>query len=96
VADEVSTGELARRLDSIDRHLRDLAGKAVSIDLYNTEQRAWERRFGEMEGDIRDLRARLDERDKSSGANIRQAIYAGLIPTVLFLVTILLQLKGGK
>lgn len=91
MADEVSTGELARRLDEIQRLLQGLVSRAE----YTADQRHAEHRFTEMEADIRDLQRRLDEREKTSGANVRQAIYAGLIPTCLFLVTILLQLKGG-
>jgi hypothetical protein len=92
VADEVSTGELARRLDSITLLLQ----KLVSREEYTADQRLAEHRFTEIEADIRALSGRLDRREESTGTNIRQAIYAGLLPSILFLVGILLQLKGGK
>jgi hypothetical protein len=103
VADEVSTGEHARRLDEI----RHIVQRLPTREEFTGEQRLTERRFTEIErdvaelvrrvdGDVKDLRARMDERDKASSSNVRQAIYAGLIPSALFLITILLQLKGGQ
>jgi hypothetical protein len=92
VADEVSTGELARRLDSITTLLQ----KLVSREEYSSDQRHAERRFTEIEADLKDLQRRMDERDKTSSSNVRQAIYAGLLPSALFLITVLLQLKGGQ
>lgn len=102
MADDISTGEIVRRLD----RLETLLLKLVSVDIYTRDQREIERRLTELERDLADkrkdhaedvkeLRAQIAERDKTSGSNVRQAIYAGLIPTCLFLVTILLQLKGG-
>ena len=102
MADDVSPGEIVRRLDRLEVILL----RQVSADVYNRDQRETDRRLTELERDlgeeverrrqdIKDLRARMDEREKTSGANIRQAIYAGLIPSVLILIGILLQLKGG-
>lgn len=91
MADEIQLGEVVRRLDRMETILLRL----VSADVYNRDQREVERRFTEIEGDLKDLRDQLRDRDKTGGANIRQAVYAGLVPTALFLVTILLQLKGG-
>lgn len=105
--DEPSLGEVVRRLDRMEVLLQDLTLRLVSADVYTRDQREIGRRLTELERDladrrrehaedVKDLRARIDDRDKTSGTNVRQAIYAGLIPAVLFLVTILLQLKGGK
>lgn len=107
MADEVSTGEIVRRLDRLEVLLQDLSLRLVSADVYNRDQREIERRLTELEhdlaarrrehaDDVKDLRTQITDRDKSSGSNVRQAIYAGLIPACLFLVTILLQLKGGR
>lgn len=91
MADEISTGELARRLDEILRNVQRLPTR----EEFTSEQRLTEHRFTEIENDIKELQRRIEDREKTGGANVRQAIYAGLIPTALFLVTILLQLKGG-
>jgi hypothetical protein len=98
VADDFSMGELVRRLDRLEQLLL----KVVSQDVYDTEQRAVERRFVEMERDlenerqarkedVRELKAKIE----GQGTNWRQAIYAGVIPSVLFLIGILLQLRAG-
>jgi hypothetical protein len=98
VPDEFSAGELGRRLDRIEGLLLRL----VSQDVYSRDQREAERRFTELERDMAEERqTRKDEvkalRDQfqQTGTNWRQAIYAGVIPGVLFLVGVLLQLKGG-
>jgi hypothetical protein len=98
VADEVGTGELARRLDEIRGILQGLVGRPE----YTEYQRLIEHRFTDLERDllqeIADRKAgdqELKDRHDKQGTNWRQAIYAGLIPGVLFLITVLLQLKGG-
>lgn len=99
---ELSPGEIARRLDKLEELLRELATRFVLQELYLRDQREWERRVTELDRDLAEERqARKDEvkaiRDqlRESGTSWRQAIYAGVIPSVLFLVGILLQLKGG-
>lgn len=107
MADEPTLGELQRLIERIDRHLQDLASKIVQVEVYNTEQRAWERRFSEVERDLaeekqarREAVKALQERLDRSGTNWRQAVYSGLIPAVFFIVTIAvtvsLALRGGK
>lgn len=94
---------IAWRLDRIEEAVRDLGLRVVGTDLYARDR-------AEIERDIADLRRELAEeklarkeavRDVKAeiagqGTNWRQAIYAGVIPGLLFLVGILLQLKGGK
>lgn len=103
MADEVSLAEVVRRLVRLEQLLQELSLRLVSTDVYNRDQREFERRFTEIErdlaeertarrADIAEVKARLD----GTGTNWRQAIYAGVIPGVLFLVATLLQLKGGK
>lgn len=91
------------RLDRIEEALRDLSVRIVSVDLYTRDRTEIERRLAEIERDIAEerLARKEDVRDiktqlTTQGTNWRQAIYAGVIPGVLFLVGILLQLKGGK
>lgn len=94
---------IAWRLAQIENAVRELGQRVVSADLYARDR-------AEIERDIADLRAALAEEKLArredvreikttitgQGTNWRQAIYAGVIPGVLFLVGILLQLKGGK
>lgn len=98
-----SPGELARRLDEIVRLLQGL----VSRPEYTEYQRHLEHRLAQVDADIAELRRahaddnremvkRLDERERSTGSNIRQGIYNGLIPGVLFLVSMLLTLSQGR
>jgi Flp pilus assembly protein TadB len=97
-SDPPSTGELSRRLNEMYNSIQRL----VSQDLYVAEQRAEERRFAEIERDIETLRRRLEEdlrvlasrldtREQERGANWRQSVFAGLIPTALLLITLLVQ-----
>lgn len=107
MVDEPGLGEVVRRLDRLEVRLeeliRELALRLVSADVYSRDQREAERRFTEMERDlIAEVEARkaadTELRDSLSqqGSNWRQAVYAGVIPGALFLIGILLQLKGGK
>lgn len=96
-------GEVVRRLDRIEQQLLDLSRQALSPDLYSRDRSEIERRLADLERDIADERQSRREADKElrdaitgQGTNWRQAIYAGVIPGLLFLVGILLQLKGGK
>lgn len=101
--DEPSNGELARRLDKIELLLQGLVSRLE----YTTDQRHLEHRFGEVERDIADLRRvheedikdvkkRIENDGQSRGSNVRQAIFSGLIPGVLFLVSILLTLSQSR
>lgn len=97
--DEPSLGELLRRLDRIEGLLRGL----VSHDVYSRDMREMERRFTELE---RDLDKERDERQrevtairaerKDTGANWRQAIYNGLIPAFLCLLTIVVAVSRAS
>lgn len=107
--DEVSPGEITRRLDRLDGRLdgfenllRETSLRVVSQDAFNQYRQDADRRFAEVDRDLgqevsdrkagdQDLRAGQEKQ----GSNWRQAIYAGLIPSALFLVGILLQLKGS-
>ena len=111
---EVSTGELARRLDEIARLLQGLVGRGE----YTEYQRLIEHRFTELERDhaeertarrveqveerqarkaaIKELRDEFKAESTQSGSNVRQAIYSGLIPGVVFLLGVLFSLRGGR
>lgn len=104
---EPSNAELARRLNDIAVLLQQVVGRPE----YTADQRHSEHRFTEIERDIADVRRmhgedvkdvnkRIDDVTKSSGSNLRQALYNGLLPAIFLvvglLVTILLAFKGGK
>lgn len=99
--DDSST--IAWRLAQIETAVRDLGQRVVPADLYARDRAEWERRLGELERELAEERRARKEADRDlktemagQGANWRQAVYAGAIPTLLFLLGILLQLKGGK
>lgn len=103
MADEVSTGELARRLGRME----DLLLRLVSVDVYGRDQREIERRFGEIERDLLDEReARktdikaLHERLDKADTNRRQTVFSGLMPWALVLfgtaINVWIALRGGK
>lgn len=107
MADEPSNAELARRLADITLLLQQVVGRPE----YTADQRHTEHRFTEIERDIEDVRRihgedikdvtkRIEEHAKTSGSNLRQALFNGLLPAIFLvvglLVTILLAFKGGK
>lgn len=99
---------IAFRLGLIEETLRDLPQRVVAADLYARDRAELERdiadgrrEVAEVKLALRDLASKEEVRELKAqvagqGTNWRQAIYAGVIPGVLFLVGILLQLKGGK
>lgn len=91
MADDVSTGELARRLDQVLQIVQTL----VSRPEYTADQRHNEHRFTEIEADIKDLRFDLASQKDRRGADWRQALYAGLVPAALVLAGILFQVLRG-
>lgn len=102
MADEVSTGELGRRLDEVLRTVRDLPGRGE----YNEYQRHSEHRFTEIERDLERERVAREAADKAlhermdkAGTNTRQNVFQGLLPSVLVLasiaVSVLLAFRGG-
>lgn len=111
MADDYSTGEIVRRLDRLEELLRDLSLRVVSVDLYTRDRAENERRLAEIERDllderqarkedVRELRDLLDRHaDKQSG-NWRQALYGGVIPGCIVLVSVAVQIvlatRGGK
>ncbi len=94
-----SLDELAWRLNEMHKSMQRL----VSQELFTAEQRTSERRFAEVEHAIEALRVRLEEdfrvntarseaRQWERGSNWRQGVYAGAIPTVLLLISLLVQI----
>ncbi|MDB5911099.1 MAG: hypothetical protein JWP34_5216 [Massilia sp.] len=103
--DEPGLGEVVRRLERLETLLLSL--RVVSEDLYNRDQRETERRFTELERDLADERQARQVADRelkeqftaattTSGSNMRQAIFSGLIPGVLFLISILITLSQSR
>lgn len=102
-------GEVARRLTEVKEIVQDLVGRREYGEFqrliehrFTDIERDVEQERGERKAQVereREERQAADQELKSSherqGTNWRQAIYAGLIPGVLFLITVLLQLKGG-
>lgn len=105
MADDYST--IAWRLERVEEALRDLGIRVVSVDLYTRDRAEIERDIAEIRAALaeeklarreadKQIRDQVDKQADKQGNNWRQAIYAGVIPGVLFLATILLQLKAGS
>lgn len=76
---------------------RDLAELKLALQAAIEAERQARKEADKTEAEAREKADRdLKGELAGQGTNWRQAIYAGLIPTLLFLVGILLQLKGGK
>jgi hypothetical protein len=99
VADEPSLGEVSRRIDHVTMSLTQLVQRTE----YTADRRYDDRRFAELESDliemrrmltdeIKALRVSLDAASEKRGTNVRQAVYAGLIPAVLLLLSIVVQI----
>ena len=95
MADEPSAGELNRRIDGLAAVTAQLVTRAE----YAADRRYDERRFVEIEADMAELRRQLAEdlkalRDATDkrGSNLRQAVYAGILPAVLVLLGIAVQI----
>lgn len=90
-------------MDELKVMVRDL----VSRGEYTNDQRHIDRRFADLEHDLeverqarqaadKELKEQLASTTSTTGTNIRQAIYSGLIPGVLFLISVLITMRGGK
>ncbi|MFI6793690.1 hypothetical protein ACIBG4_40800 [Nonomuraea sp. NPDC050383] len=99
MTDAPSPGELSRRIDGVTAMYAQL----VTRTEYTAEQRLVERRFAEVEKDVADLQRVLAEDMRAMktsieaaaekrGSNMRQAVYAGVLPAVLVLLGIVVQI----
>ncbi|MGH3369309.1 MAG: hypothetical protein ACRDPR_04855 [Nocardioidaceae bacterium] len=95
MADDVSTGELARRLDQLLQIVQTL----VSRPEYTADHRHAEHRFTEIERDIaaeqaareaavREVHERIDKETTKKDTDRRQLLFSGLVPSVLVLASI--------
>ncbi|MBA9003655.1 hypothetical protein [Thermomonospora cellulosilytica] len=100
---EPSLGEVVRRLDRMEARLeelvREMGLRVVSAELYARDQRELERRFTELERDLAQERAdretairELKTQQVQQGTNWRQAVYAGILPTLFILLTLGVQI----
>jgi hypothetical protein len=99
VVDEPSIGELSRRIDHVIATQAQLVQRAE----YSADRRYDDRRFAEIEADVAELRRALSEELKAlktsidaatekRGTNVRQAVYAGLLPGLLMMISIVVQI----
>lgn len=99
MADEPSLGEVSRRVDHVTMSLTQLVQRTE----YTADRRYDDRRFAELESDVTELRrqlteemralkASIDAATEKRGTNMRQAVYAGILPAVLVLMGIVVQI----
>jgi hypothetical protein len=107
VVDEPSLGEVSRRIDHVTMSLTQLVQRTE----YTADRRYDDRRFAELESDVAELRRQLaedlkalrqsiDAATEKRGTNVRQAVFAGLLPALFMMVSIVVQIwlaaKGGS
>ena len=102
MADDVTTGELARRLADIQQSLATLIGR----DMYLSDKQGTEWRLGELArdleqerreraGDVSALNARLDEQVKAAGESRgrwHDRLVTGVLPALVALLGVLVTL----
>lgn len=99
MTDAPSPGELSRRIDQVSMTLTQLVQRAE----YTADRRFDDRRFTEIEADVTEMRRQLtdeiralkgsiDAATERRGTNMRQAVYAGIVPAVFVLVGIVVQI----
>lgn len=104
---EVALRDLSLRVVSAElytAHRAELERRFTEVEGdIDAERQSRREQAAELEKDLEAERQARRDRDREIRAEIagqstnwRQAIYAGVIPGVLFLIGILLQLKGGK
>jgi hypothetical protein len=99
---DVSLGELARRIDEVLRTVRDLPGRGE----YTEYRQHVEHRFTDIERDVADERDARKEADKAladrldkAGTNWRQVLYQGLFPGIAIIITaanLWISSRGGS
>jgi hypothetical protein len=107
VTDAPSPGELSRRIDQVTMSLTQLVQRTE----YTADRRFDDRRFTELEADVVEMRrqltedlkalkASIDQATEKRGTNVRQAVYAGLLPALFMMVSIVVQIwmaaRGGS
>lgn len=107
MTDAPSPGELSRRIDQVSVSLTQLVQRTE----YTADRRYDDRRLSEIEADVAELRRQLTEDLKAlkgsidaatekRGTNVRQAVYAGLLPALFMMVSIVVQIwlaaRGGS
>ena len=99
MVDEPSIGELSRRIDHLTMTLTQLVQRTE----YTADRRYDDRRFTEIEADVgemrreftnelRALKASIDAATEKRGSNVRQAVYAGLVPALFMMISIVVQI----
>lgn len=86
--------ETDRRFGDLEKDLADekTARQAALADERTARQSDLADEKAARLADIAEVKSRMDKQ----GTNWRQALYSGILPTLLFAVTLLLQLKAGK
>lgn len=106
MGDEVTTGELGRRLDTIQQTLGTMRAEVVGRLEYAADQRAGERQFREIAAaleevrrlhveDIRDVRDELAEQARGRiehRRHWRELVWQGALPALMTLIVGLLAL----
>ncbi|MFB4320677.1 hypothetical protein [Actinomadura sp. 21ATH] len=109
MADDPST--IAWRLQRLEEAVRDLGLRVVSVELYTRDRAEVERDLVELRAaiadekqarkdDVKDIRAQADKQAERQSGNWRQALFGGVIPGLVVLLSVAVQIvlatRGGK
>jgi hypothetical protein len=109
VGDDITNGELARRLDELRAIMQSLVGRPE----YAADQRSVEHRFADLErtlaeerraraGEIKTVNDRITDQAKQAAEHRqgwRTVVYTGIVPALVVLLGIFVQLwlaRGGQ
>lgn len=95
MADDVTLGEVVRRIDSIHDELRHMGGSFVRAELYESQRQENGRRIGDIEKEVSDVKSARDADKLEADRRFRTSVnlfIAGGVSLFGGAVLLLLQL----
>lgn len=83
--DEVTNGEIVRRLESLHDDVRSMSGTFVRVELYDSHRKETGRRIGEAERSIAALRSDRDADRLENDRRYRNTVNIGLATLLSFM-----------
>jgi hypothetical protein len=83
--DEVTNGEIVRRLESLHQDVRGMNGAFVRVDLYDSQRQDSGRRVGNVERELAKLRADREADKLENDRRYRNVVNIGIAALLSFL-----------
>lgn len=103
MSDDVTVGEVARRLDSFEKHTTETLAsiveqiKALNFvqqGVYEADERTRDRRFQDIEKDIEEVKASVEAINERRQSRISSVMQGLVYPGLILLLTVLLAGKS--